>query len=178
MHELDFLPEAWDADELGALLLEHLEEINAYLKTDMGDALRLFTIEELVDQDELHDDAAFITISFGQEGVAAFPDSRFKKGWGINPRDVITSLALALKILDDGWGIDPYMVIGTRTALRMTSVEYMTLDWQGSVLYPAFRYPVETAPISRDTVAIIVSIIRSGRGKGQYRGRGIIKAAR
>lgn len=97
MPRLDFLPEVWDADDLGDLFLTHLEEINAYLKADMEKALRLFTIEQLVDQDHLHDDSYFVTISFSKEGVAAYRDSQFKSGWAINPRDVIASLALALR---------------------------------------------------------------------------------
>lgn len=174
MEHLGFLPAEGDADDLGHLLLEHAEEISEFCGKDVTGVLQRFRSEEPVDQDTLHDPDKYATVIFREEGVSAYRSEDYASGWAINPRKVVMSLAQALRILKKGWGIDPYMVTNDRPAIRASGVEYMTLDWVYTTLYPAFRWDLEENPVPRSVVERIAEVIQDGRSD-KVRG-GVVKA--
>ncbi len=174
MEHLGFLPAEWDADDLGHLLLEHAEQISTFCGKDVTVVLQHLRDEEPVDQDVLHDSSRYATVIFSEEFVSAYRSGDYASGWAIKPRKVVASLAQALRILDKGWGIDPYMVINDRPALRVSSVDHMTLDWVYTTLYPAFRWDLEENPVPRSVVDRIAGVIKNGRSN-KVSG-GVIKA--
>lgn len=177
MDELSFLPEFYDAFLLGELLLAHPVEIAKYCKVrDVMPVLQTFKAEEPISQEILHDPRRYLTISFSQEGAFAERTTEFVQGWAINPQEVVRKLALALKILNKGWGRDPACAMGIAVPLELSGISYMTLDWQNTALYPALRYDLTATEVTPRTVDIIVDVIRKGR-RAIPLGRGVVMPA-
>jgi len=155
---LEKLPEVYDADLVEKVLLENLAVINEFCGQDMGIVIENFAKEQAIPSSvQLSDRGVY----FGKECTGIKSCAGMSRGYAINPRDVVWSLYLALEALGKGKGIDPDCVIGWQNALLLTSLKYMTFQWVGKALYPAFRWEfVEYREEDRDTV---VSWIKEGR---------------
>jgi hypothetical protein len=161
---LQTLPQYWDSTDLPTYLRTRANDIGQICGI-RGDTtqkiIERFAREDAEDQTTFHDKTRYLTIQFEQEGVS--DKTAPQGGYHIDARQVVKNLSLALQYLQEGAGAEIGGIANQRHMYPLLDPRHMTLDWQGSTLYPALRYEKEVTRVNNADLNTLVRCIQTGR---------------